>query len=348
MLHPTNNKTVKQKIFWHLKVLAGAVLISVFFSFVLQQKIVLNQYLNMVVMAFIQLEIFIWLGTWFFQSLEAGTPGFQKKMLIRLVLFYFLVLFIALVIFLLMFSYYFFSGGGDFSTFWSDLFHSDMKGFFSAAIIGFSLGALFFFYVQWAEALKREQKLTREKLIFQNETLKSQINPHFLFNSLNTLSSLVRSDIELSEKFIQKLSSVYRFVLENMENEFVSLSAEIEFVKDYFYLQKIRDQEKIELKIEINEIEKAQIVPVSLQMLVENALKHNMARRDNPLVVTIHNEGIDKLVVRNNLQKKTQLGDSSKIGLKNLGERCRLILKREIEIQETADEFVVKVPLKIN
>ncbi len=345
MLHPTNNKTVKQKIFWHLKVLAGAVLISVFFSFVLQQKIVLNQYLNMVVMAFIQLEIFIWLGTWFFQSLEAGTPGFQKKMLIRLVLFYFLVLFIALVIFLLMFSYYFFSGGGDFSTFWSDLFHSDMKGFFSAAIIGFSLGALFFFYVQWAEALKREQKLTREKLIFQNETLKSQINPHFLFNSLNTLSSLVRSDIELSEKFIQKLSSVYRFVLENMENEFVSLSAEIEFVKDYFYLQKIRDQEKIELKIEINEIEKAQIVPVSLQMLVENALKHNMARRDNPLVVTIHNEGIDKLVVRNNLQKKTQLGNSSKIGLKNLGERCRLILKREIEIQETADEFVVKIPV---
>ena len=77
-------------------------------------------------------------------------------------------------------------------------------------------------------------------------------------------------------------------------------------------------------------------------------MKHNAAKRDNPLIITIHEEGLDKLVVRNNLQKKTQLNSSSKIGLKNLGERCRLIMKREIEIQETVDEFIVKVPVKMN
>ncbi|MDB4584701.1 histidine kinase, partial [Draconibacterium sp.] len=84
-----------------------------------------------------------------------------------------------------------------------------------------------------------------------------------------------------------------------------------------------------------------------LQMLVENALKHNAATRKEPLVITIHFEGMDKLVVRNHLQKKMQLKDSSKIGLKNLNERCRLILQREIEVQETAEEFIVKVPVKL-
>ena len=346
-MHPTNNKSLSKKLIWHLKVFAGAMFISLFFSFVLQQKIVLNQFLNMVVMAFIQLEIFIWLGTWFFQSLEAGTPGFQKKMIIRLVLFYFLVLFIALTIFLLMFSYYFFKGGGNFSSFWSDLFHSDMKGFFSAALIGFSLGALFFFYVQWAEALKREQKLTREKLIYQYETLKRQVNPHFLFNSLNSLSSLVKKDPDLSEKFIQKLSSVYRYILENEEKEMVPLVTEIELVKDFFYLQKVRDGEKINLQIEFEEKQDVQVLPVSVQLLVENAIKHNSATRKQPLDIFVHFEGIDKLVVRNNLQKKTQMNDSSKIGLKNLNERSRLILNREIEIKETSDEFVVKIPVKL-
>ena len=88
-------------------------------------------------------------------------------------------------------------------------------------------------------------------------------------------------------------------------------------------------------------------MPVSIQMLVENALKHNVASRKDPLFITIHYEGMDKLVVRNNLQMKSLYGKSSKIGLKNLNERCKLILDREIEIMEAADEFVVKVPLKL-
>ncbi|HDR51657.1 MAG TPA: histidine kinase, partial [Mariniphaga anaerophila] len=205
----------------------------------------------------------------------------------------------------------------------------------------------FFFYSQWSDALKREEKLAQEKLLFQYETLKSQVNPHFLFNSLNTLSSLVHNNPSLSEEFIRKLSNIYGYILENQEKDLVSLTDEVQFVREYFSLQKIRDEEKIELKVELTETEDLLIPPVSLQLLIENALKHNAATRKNPLIVTIHNEGLDKLVVRNNLQPKSQLGSSSKTGLKNLNERCRLILKREIEIIQTETEFAVKIPAKI-
>lgn len=348
MIHPVSKKPLKQKIFWHLKVLAGSLFIAVFFSLVLEQKIIHSQSLSMLLLTFLQLELFIWLGTLFFYNLKESEPGFKRKMLVRLVLFYLTVLVVASVFFLGVFYIHFRIGNLAFNTFAEALANLELKGFYTSTLIGFTLGALFFFYSQWNDALKREQKLVHEKLIFQNETLKSQVNPHFLFNSLNTLSSFVHTDAGLSEKYIQKLSSVYRYILENMEIELVPVSRELDFVNDFFYLQKLRDQEKIELKIEISHSGKALTLPVSLQMLVENALKHNVAKRENPLVITIHNEGIDKVVVRNNLQKKTQLVNSSKIGLKNLNERCRLILKREIEIVENEEEFVVKIPVKVN
>lgn len=253
------------------------------------------------------------------------------------------------MMFMGIFSYHFIKKGGDFSQFFAVFFRldSELNSFFSATAVGFGFGAIFFFYSQWAEAVKRMKKLKEEKLIFQYETLKTQVNPHFLFNSLNTLSSLVSHDVKLSEQFIQKLSSVYRYVLENQEKELVSLSAEMAFVNDYYYLQKIRDAEKISLKLELPNHNAALIMPVSIQMLLENALKHNAATRKQPLEITIHFEGIDKIVVRNTLQAKTRLSESSKIGLKNLNERCKLILNREIEVQKNTHEFVVKVPVKL-
>jgi hypothetical protein len=346
-MHPTNNKTVKQKIIWHLKVLAGAVILALLFAFILNQKIVLSQIVQMVIVTFVQLEIFIWLGNLFFNSLKEGTAGFKKKMILRLLMFYGIVLLIAFVFYLILYTYYFVENGSELSDFLANLFNNEMRGFFISALIGFTFGALFFFYVQWAEALKREQKLTQEKLIFQYETLKSQVNPHFLFNSLNSLSSLVRSDPDASEQFILKLSSLYRNILDYSEKELVPLAKEIELVKDFFYLQKVRDGNKVELNIEFDKFDKILVLPVSLQLLVENALKHNSATHNQPLEIAIHFEGIDKLVVRNNLQKKMQMNDSSKIGLKNLNERSRLILNQEIEINESANEFVVKIPVQI-
>jgi sensor histidine kinase YesM len=346
MFHPTNNKTMIQKAVWHTYLLAGSLVISVVFGLILRQKVFYEQFLMTWGLTFLQLEIFIWLGAWFFKSSKADSPDFKKRIVTRLLTFYMLVLIASIIFFLVIYAIQYAIHFDDFSQFFITLRNMEMKGFFIATFIGFTLGAVFFFYIQWTEAVDRAQKLREEKLIFQYETLKSQVNPHFLFNSLNSLSSLLRKDLDLSEQYIQKLSTIYRYILENENKELVTLSAEIEFVKNYFYLQKIRDEEKIELKIELNVIENIQILPVSLQLLVENALKHNSATRKQPLEIVIHFEGLDKIVVRNNLQKKTQLNGSSKIGLKNLNERSRLILNREIEVLETADEFVVKIPVK--
>lgn len=265
----------------------------------------------------------------------------------RLVLFYLTVIIIATVIFMVVFFIQNTSSGVGYADAFTVFKQQEMSGFISASLIGFGFGTLLFFYSAWSDALKREEKLAQEKLLFQYETLKSQVNPHFLFNSLNTLGSLVHRSPSLSEEFIRKLSNIYRYILENQEKDLVSLTDEVQFVREYFSLQKIRDEEKIELKVELTETGNVLIPPVSLQLLIENALKHNAATRKNPLVVIVHNEGLDKLVVRNNLQPKSQLSSSSKTGLKNLSERCRLILKSEIEIIQTETEFVVKIPAKI-
>ncbi len=346
MKHPTANKTLRQKVVWHLLILAGAVVISSLFSLGITQKLIHPGSLSILVLTFFQLELFLWIGYLFFYGVKPDVPGIVKSTLMRFVLFYLSVMVIAVIVFLGLFTYHFSRTGAGFSEFIPSLIHSDFKSFLTAAGIGFAIGALFFFYSQWTEAVKNMKKLREEKLIFQYETLKSQVNPHFLFNSLNTLSSLVRKDVDLSEEFILKLSSVYRYVLENQDKDLVPVTSELAFVKDFFALQKIRDQEKIELRIDSNGDGSEKIIPVSVQMLVENALKHNAASRNEPLRITIHYEGLDKMVVRNNLQEKTQLTSGSKIGLKNLDERCKLILDRGIEMMKTENEFIVKLPLK--
>jgi hypothetical protein len=348
MPHPTYNKTFNQKLLWHLKVLVGAIFISLVFSFVLNQKITAGLMVMPLVLTFMQLELFIWLGNWFFESVQVDAPGFKRRIVVRLLVFYVCVFLLAIVLFVTVYAIQYIIHFDNFNQFLPTLLKLEMRGFFIATFVGFGIGGLFFFFVLWSEAVDRVQKLREEKLIFQYETLKSQVNPHFLFNSLNSLSSLVRKDPDLSEQYVQKLSTIYRYILENDNKELVPLSAEMEFVNNYFFLQKIRDEEKIELKIELKGNENIQVLPVSVQLLVENALKHNSATRKQPLEITIHFEGLDKLVVRNNLQKKNQMNSSSKIGLKNLKERSRLILNREIEIHETDDEFVVKIPVKLN
>jgi len=206
------------------------------------------------------------------------------------------------------------------------------------------LFTIIFFYIIWRKSILREQKLNEEKLKFQNETLKNQVNPHFLFNSLNTLSSLVNTQTEIAESFIKRLSSIYRYILENSPKDKVPLSLEIEFIKDYFYLNKIRDEEKIELDIKISDADGYEILPVSLQLLIENAIKHNMATRESPLKILVYLED-SYIVVKNNLQKMASQPVSSKTGLKNLGERVRLTIGKELIVEEKTNEYLVKVPL---
>jgi sensor histidine kinase YesM len=200
-----------------------------------------------------------------------------------------------------------------------------------------------FFYIIWIRTLTREQKLREEKLQYQYQTLKQQVNPHFLFNSLTTLSSLINTLPGIAETFTDKLSSIYRYILDNGAKDKISLQAEIAFVTDYFYLYQIRDEGKVYLNITLDACNKCEIIPVSLQVLVENALKHNMASKERPLSIEIFCEK-EHIIVKNNLQKMDTLVESAGIGLKNLGERIKLITGKELLVQETNKEFIVRIP----
>lgn len=212
--------------------------------------------------------------------------------------------------------------------------------------IGILCSIPFFFFGQWQDALKREFKLKEENLIFQNETLKNQINPHFLFNSLNTLSSLINTQNNAAEHFINRLSSIYRYILENSLKDSIALQAELDFIKDYFSLHKARGEDKMNLYIDVKNADGYKILPVSLQLLIENAIKHNMATHQNPLNIYIDVED-NYVTVKNNLQKKATQLKSTQIGLKNLGERIRLTTGRELMVKQTNIEFTVKVPLML-
>ena len=204
------------------------------------------------------------------------------------------------------------------------------------------LGSIVFIYILWRKAIDREQKLKEENLIFRYETIKGQVNPHFLFNSLNTLSSLVRTNPDVAEEYINKLASIYRYILDNVQSNHVPLQVEIAFVNDYFSLHKIRDGEKIQLNIQLNDINKYKVLPISLQILIENAIKHNMATRESPLYISLQYED-GYIVVKNNLQKMVNLGRSSGNGLKNLQER--IVLLSIIETVEGSVNYLQNNPL---
>jgi LytS/YehU family sensor histidine kinase len=234
--------------------------------------------------------------------------------------------------------------GEDLSKVIYNFIHVDFRIWFRSTISGLSLGAIIFIVMLWQASLKREQKLREENLIFQNETLKTQINPHFLFNSLNTLSALVATQPDVAEEFIHRLSTIYRYILENSSKDRVLLSVELSFIRDYFYLHQIRDEGKIQLEIGVDEAENFEILPVSLQILVENAIKHNKATRENPLIISIYIEN-RYVIVKNNLQRMAAQLKSTQIGLKNLAQRVSLLTGKVLIIEETNNDFIVKIPL---
>lgn len=205
------------------------------------------------------------------------------------------------------------------------------------------------FYTDLLEAFKREEKLKQERLAMEYQVLKNQVNPHFLFNSLNTLASLVEVDTKQSVRFIKQLSDVYRYVLDQHQAETVELSKELAFTRSYLELQKIRMQESLNYSIDVVN-EKFEVLPLSIQMLVENCIKHNKATVKYPLKISIIQDE-NLLIVRNNIQKKSdntdlnKFSDSINLGLKNLESRFSFLTETKMSIEETTEEFIVKIPL---
>ncbi len=202
------------------------------------------------------------------------------------------------------------------------------------------------FFKSWRQTLEEKEELKRERISAEFATLKNQINPHFLFNSLNTLTSLIEENPKTATDFVQKLSSVYRYVLTQKDKELIPLSEELAFVQSYIYLNQIRFGNNLRTHIHIEpQFQQTKIVTLSLQMLIENCIKHNIISADKPLTIYI---GVfnHKIFVRNNLQPRTIVSnDSNGIGLHNIVHRYSLLTQDEVEIFEDGKDFMVSLPL---
>jgi sensor histidine kinase YesM len=213
-------------------------------------------------------------------------------------------------------------------------------------ILATSLNEGVAFYEKWRKLVDEAENLKKENLQSQLEGLKGQVNPHFLFNSLNSLSSLISEDPAQAERFLDEMSKVYRYLLRTNEEGLTTLNSEMDFIHSYFHMLKTRygDGLAMETKIDQHYLN-YQIPPLTLQMLVENAVKHNMILKNNPLKILIMTTNSGRLIVSNNLQRKDRLVSSNKVGLTNIVNKYRLMKKEEISVRDDGKEFAVVVPL---
>lgn len=200
------------------------------------------------------------------------------------------------------------------------------------------------FLLNYKASIVAQEELKRANLASKYESLQNQVNPHFLFNSLNVLSNLVYKDADLSAKFIQQLAQVYRYVLETQDKEVVPLSSEKEMLEAYLFLLEIRFGEQFKVVVDIDVEVSEALPPLVLQMLAENAVKHNIVSRRNPLTLEIRKKG-DRILVRNNLQPKQQVQTSLGVGMKNIHERYRLLSDQAVEIDQGPDYYQVSLPV---
>lgn len=203
-----------------------------------------------------------------------------------------------------------------------------------------------FTYYQLRESTKREFELKQMHMQRQMDVLKQQINPHFLFNSLNSLMALIGEDAVLAERFVEELSSVYRYVLRANEQNLINLSDELEFIRSYAHLLTTRHGKGFNLTIEVDpKWVHHQLPPLTLQLLLENAVKHNIVMNEMPLNVQIHTDDLANLHVSNNLQKKNIRVASNGVGLSNILTRYQMLGQPEPMIRQQAGRFIVAVPL---
>jgi sensor histidine kinase YesM len=216
----------------------------------------------------------------------------------------------------------------------------------SCNLIATSLNEGAAFFEKWRNLVDEAEQLKKVNLQSQLEGLKGQVNPHFLFNSLNSLSSLISEDPDKAERFLDEMSKVYRYLLRTNEDGLTTLDAELQFISSYFHLLKTRYGDGLELETIIDERYSAhQLPPLTLQMLVENAVKHNMILKDSPLKILIMTTNSGRLVVSNNLQRKDRMVSSNKVGLTNIVNKYRLMKQEEISVRDDGKEFAVVVPL---
>ncbi len=210
------------------------------------------------------------------------------------------------------------------------------------------LNAIFFYFkeykTKWIEAEELKGITAQAEL----QLVKSQINPHFLFNNLNVLSTLVLKNNSEANKFIEAFSKVYRYILNTHDKELVDLRTELNHINPYIFLLEKRFSEGLSITIDVPEhYESKYIIPASLQMLIENAIKHNVVSRHRPLHIHVHANGNNTIEVTNNLQSRESVERSTQVGLNNIRKRYLLVSGREVLIDKSDTEFKVVLPLLI-
>lgn len=202
-----------------------------------------------------------------------------------------------------------------------------------------------YFYNKLRQSIEEREEAKQAQIRSELEGLRNQVNPHFLFNSMNTLMNLVVADQQLAISFLKKLSKVYRYVLESRDEQLIPLQKELDFIHSYVFLQEERFKGNFEVDITIHESYLChKIIPLSLQILFENAVKHNIISRKKPLRIEVFIQD-EMLVVRNNLQLKEQVMHSTKVGLENIKTRYKYFTNKEVVLVESTDFFTVKIPI---
>ncbi len=202
-----------------------------------------------------------------------------------------------------------------------------------------------YFFDEWKKNIQKAEALAHAHTQTQFEALKKQLDPHFLFNSLNTLASLIDIKNKQAQLYLERLSDVYRYVLETRNKSTVTVEEELQFLEAYVYLIKVRYRDNIVIHQHIPaEIQSTHIPALSLQILVENAIKHNIISQHRPLHIDIKQEG-DHIIIVNNKQIKQTLGISTRIGLQNIIERYQLLDYQNVEVLDSDATFTVKLPI---
>ena len=200
-------------------------------------------------------------------------------------------------------------------------------------------------FEKWKVTITENEQLKKEYMQSQLLGLKSQINPHFLFNSLNTLSSLINEDEKEAEDFLDQMSKVYRYLLRNNEEELVTLQTELHFIESYFYLLKMRHGRGLELQVQVqpDDLDKL-LPPLTLQMVIENTLNNNVVTKDEPIITQIVSTEGDWLEIRNNIHRKhDECGLTENID--NITNKFWLLCQKKVAIIENVDERLIRIPL---
>jgi hypothetical protein len=262
-----------------------------------------------------------------------------RKLVLRLVFSLFYSTFIMVILY--MFIWFFVYKKPDLTNFFY-FNRISFLIFYAATLIVMLVFHSVSFFRAWQTAALNEEKLKKESVTLQLQALRSQVDPHFLFNSLNTLTSLIEKDSGKAITFVKQLSDMFRYMLDRDSKELVEIDAELQFVKAYTFLQQMRFGNNLTVNISVLN-DDFYVLPISLQMLIENAIKHNEISEEFPLLVEISDEK-DCVVVKNKIQPKMLETPSNGIGLQNLKIRYRFFTEDEIEIFTNDDDYVVKLP----